>query len=373
MSAVLSVRLALPVIISLLVAGIVRAEVAIRSFGTTPDGREVKLYTLQQRSGLHVAVMNYGAAIVRLEAPDAKGKFADVVLGFDRLEGYLGKNPYFGAIIGRYTNRIREGRFSLDGKAYQLSINDTAHAKPHQLHGGRSGFDKKYWESSIISQNPPSVRFQLVSPDGEEGYPGNLNAAVIYTVSNNTLKIEFTASTDKTTIYNPTSHIYFNLAGQGLVDGQWLMLNSRTYLEIDSDWVPTGKLQDVAGTKFDFNRPTRLGDRFYESRLPKYIDHTFVLNTIGHGPLSFAAELFDPVSRRCLKIFTNQPGLHCYPGNSLDGSVTGKRGESYPQYSGICLEPQNFPDAPNHPNFPSAVLRSGEEFKSITVYEFSIK
>ncbi len=347
------------------------AGVTSKPFGAMPDGRAVILYTLKVPSGIQLDVMNYGATVVRLLVPDASDHQADVVLGFDRFEDYLGKNPYFGSVIGRYANRIRGGRFSLDGKPYQLTLNDTAHQEKHHLHGGVSGFDKKLWQGAVLSQSPPSVRFQRISPDGEEGYPGNLTATVTYTLLQHALKIEFTAQTDQPTIYNPTSHLYLNLSGQGLVDQHRLTVPAEFYVETDKDWIPTGKLKPVAGTKLDFTQPTVLADRLYDEHPPRYVDHTFVLAPMADNDLVLAAELFDPSSGRRLKIFTDQPGLHCYPANSLDGTITGKGGTTYPQFSAICLEPQNFADAPNHPTFPSAVLRPGETFRSQIVYEFS--
>jgi len=342
-------------------------------FGKLPDGRPVTLYGLSS-GDLQVRVMDYGATVVNLITPDRDGRSGDIALGFESLAPYLTKSPYFGATVGRYANRIAKGRFTLDGRTYQLAINNA----PNTLHGGKRGFDKQMWAAHILSQNPPSVRFSRVSPDGEEGYPGTLNVSVTYTlVKRDELKISYEATTDRDTVLNLANHTYFNLAGQGngTILGQQLTLNADRYTPVDATLIPTGKIEPVAGTVMDFRKPVAVGARIAQvGGNPVGYDHNYVLNKswLG-GKVQWAATVYDPLSGREMKISTDQPGLQFYSGNFLDGTLPGKGGKTYPQYSTIVLEMQHFPDSPNQPNFPSTVLRPGETFRSTTLYKFSAK
>lgn len=340
------------------------------SFGKTASGDPVKLYTLSNASGASVSVMNYGATVVRILVPDRRGKLGDVVLGFDTFGPYPGQSPYFGAIVGRYGNRIAKGRFVLDGKSYQLAVNNG----PNALHGGIHGFDKQMWAVHIVSENPPSVEFSRISHDGEEGYPGTLAVHVTYTWDNHDeLKIGYRAVTDKPTILNLTNHTYFNLAGHGTILNHRLYLNADAFTPVDATLIPTGEIRPVKGTPWDFLTPTAIGSRIKQvGGNPVGYDHNYVLNK-GWGAWSTAAEVDEPTTGRTMKVLTDQPGLQFYSGNFLDGTVRGKGGAAYPQYGAFCLETQHFPDSPNHANFPTVVLRPGSTFKSATVYAFGVK
>lgn len=308
--------------------------------------------------------------------PDREGRLDDVVLGFDNLEGYLRKNPYFGALIGRYANRIANGRFKLDGQVYQLPVNNP----PNTLHGGTRGFDSVSWQATEIEQNgEPALLLKYVSPDGEEGFPGRLEAEVTYSVgADNELRLDFHATTDKKTVLNLTNHSYFDLAGQakGNVLDHVVTIASDRYLPIDEHLIPTGELAAVAETPFDFRTPRRIGERIDDQdaqlKLAIGYDHTYALSRDGGPEPVFAARAVDPVSERVLEVYTTQPGVQFYSGNHLTGSVTGKGGKVYEFRTGFCLETQAFPDSPNHPEFPSTVLTPGATFRATTVFKFSV-
>ncbi|MCZ2155911.1 MAG: galactose mutarotase [Bryobacterales bacterium] len=343
-------------------------------FGQLPGGEQVTRYTFRNARGVELSVMDYGATILSVKLPDSSGKLTDVVLGFDTLEGYLGTQPYMGAVVGRYANRIAKGKFTLDGKTYTLAINNG----PNALHGGLKGFDKKLWTAKSVSvDGQPAVEMAYTSPAGEEGYPGTLNATVTYSLTNDTeVKLHYTATTDAPTVVNLTNHAYFNLAGagKGTILDHIVTLNADRFTPVDSSLIPTGELLAVDGTPFDFRVPAAIGARIgdlenEQIRFGGGYDHNFVLNGTA-GQLSFAARVKEPVSGRVLQVFTDQPGLQFYTGNFLDGSVTGKGGLRYEKRFGFCMETQHFPDSPNHPEFPSVVLNPGETFHSTTVYRF---
>jgi aldose 1-epimerase len=345
------------------------AKVTKSVFGEMPDGRKVDIYTLEE-GALKARVMTYGARLVSLEVPDRNGKTADVVLGYDSLEPYT-KDPktYFGAIVGRYGNRIAHGTFELDGKRYHLPINDG----DNSLHGGTVGFDKVLWQGKEI---PGGVELTLVSKDGDQGYPGTLTARVRYTLEAHALKIEYFATTDKDTVLNLTNHSYFNLAGEGQGDilGHVLTIPADRYTPVDSGLIPTGELAPLAGTPLDFRKPAPIGarihDNFEQLRLGKGYDHNFVLNG-QMGALHEAAQVVDPKSGRVLTVETTQPGVQFYSGNFLDGTAHGKHGHVYNQHAALCLETQHFPDSPNHPKFPTSELKPGETYHYVTVFKFS--
>jgi aldose 1-epimerase len=342
------------------------------TFGKTPSGESVQLYTLGNSTGLEVAIINYGGIVVSLKAPDRTGKISDVVLGFDTLDGYLKTHPYFGALVGRYGNRIAKGSFSLNGVAYKLARNNGE----NHLHGGIKGFDKVVWKAKPSSGGVPALELNYTSKDGEEGYPGNLSATVIYSLDNNQLKIEYSATTDKETVVNLTNHSYFNLAGQGEGDilGHQVMIQADRFTPVDAGLIPTGELRAVEGTPFDFRKSTTIGARIdagdEQIKLGKGYDHNFVLNARGVG-LTLAARVTEPKSGRVLEVLTTEPGVQFYTGNFLDGTVQGKSGKVYQQRYGFCLETQHFPDSPNKPQFPSVVLKPGERYQTTTVYRLT--
>ncbi len=351
-----------------------KATVKKQAFGKTADGTPVDLYTLSNANGFEVAITNYGGIIVSLKAPDRNGRFADVVLGFDSLDGYLKQHPYFGAIVGRYGNRIAKGRFKLNGTEYKLATNNG----PNALHGGIKGFDKAVWQAKEL-QSPEGQALQLtyVSKDGEEGYPGNLTVTVVYTVTDkNELKIDYSATTDKDTVLNVTNHSYFNLAGEGDILGHDLKLNAGRFTPVDSGLIPTGELRSVKGTPFDFSTPTPIGARIgaadEQIKLGGGYDHNFVLDS-GGGTLAQAAEVYEPKTGRVLEVWTTEPGIQFYTGNFLDGTLKGKGGRVYAKRTGLCLETQHFPDSPNKPAFPSTVLKAGAKYQSQTVFRFSAR
>ena len=317
--------------------------------------------------------MTYGATIVDLLVPDANGELADVSLGFDSIEPYPTHGAYFGTIAGRFANRINAGKFTLEGRSYQLALNNP----PNHLHGGLVGFDKQVWKAKILKSKQPSVRFTLRSPDGQEGYPGTFKVAVTYTLTDrNQLRIGYKATTDKTTIVNLTNHTYFNLAGagNGTVLDHSLKVNASHYTPVNSALIPTGEIKSVEGTPLDFRKSTRVGSRIAEvGGDPVGYDHNFVLSQSHQARPKLAAEVYEPTSGRVMKVYTDQPGVQFYTGNFLDGSITGKGGKVYQQYFGFCLETQHYPDSPNQPGFPSTVLQPGETFKSTTIYQFSVK
>lgn len=344
-----------------------------RPFGKTAHGEEVTLYTLTNKNGMHVTIIDYGATIVNLVVPDRHGKMADVVLGFDNLESYLSHNAFFGCIVGRYCNRIAKGQFTLGRSTYTLAKNDG----PNTLHGGLRGFDKRVWKAEPVNSESPAIRFTRLSRDGEEGYPGNLFVSVTYTLTDdNTLRIAYQATTDKTTVINLTSHSYFNLAGAGNGDilKQVLTLHANAFTPVDSTLIPTGQIKEVAGTPWDFRTPTPIGKHLNEvPGKPVGYDHNYVLDKGFFSDWALAAEVSDPRSGRTMKVFTDQPGVQFYTGNFLDGTLIGKGGKPYLQHAAFCLETQHYPDSPNHANFPSTVLAPGQVFKSTTVYAFGTK
>ncbi|NVO32483.1 aldose epimerase family protein [Hymenobacter lapidiphilus] len=343
-------------------------------FGETADGTDVRLFTLQNAHGMQAAITNYGGIITRLLVPDRAGRPGDVVLGFDTLSDYQRRppheSPYFGALIGRYGNRIARGRFTLDGKEYPLATNDG----PHHLHGGQRGFDKVVWQATPgTSAAGQTLALHYTSPDGEEGYPGNLAVTVVYTLTHdNALRIDYTATTDQATPVNLTNHSYFNLsAGQNPdVLAHELLLNADKYTAVDDQLIPTGELRPVAGTPMDFRQANTIGARIARvlGPPPGGYDHNWVLNGQGMRPV---ARVYEPVSGRALEVHTDQPGVQFYSGNFLDGSLTGKNGRVYGKHAGFCLETQHFPDSPNHPNFPSTILRPGDTLRTSTLYTFS--
>ena len=294
-----------------------------------------------------------------------------MALGFDDLSGYLKKNndPYFGATIGRYGNRIAKGQFTLDGHSYQLAANNG----PNALHGGLKGFDKQVWKADVLSTNPPEILFSRVSQDGEEGYPGTMKASVRYTLTDkNQIKLAYLATTDKPTIVNLTHHSYFNLAGagNGTILDELLTLNADAYTPVDDTLIPTGEIKKVSGTPMDFRKPTAIGARIQQvGGKPVGYDHNFVLKDSGSG-VRWIATVEDPKSGRVMKVYSDQPGVQFYSGNFLDGSITGKNDKTYQQYAALCLEPQHFPDSPNEPKFPSVVLKPGETYHSTIIYAF---
>lgn len=327
-----------------------------KNFGSTA-GQDVGLYTLTNERGYAVAITTYGGAIVSLQAPDRNGSFADVVLGFDTLAEYARNPRYFGGLIGRHANRIAQGRFALDGVTYQLTQNNGV----NHLHGGARGFDKHVWQVTDDSSSD-SLHLEYLSADGEEGYPGNLHASVVYKLSDNELAINYEATTDRETIVNLTNHSYFNLAGHGDILRHELMLHAGGFTPVSDELIPTGEIKPVENTPMDFRAGRPIENGGY--------DHNFVLSDYD-GALRLAARLYEPNSGRVLEILTTQPGIQFYSGNFLDGSFTGKGGVVYNRYAGLCLEPQHFPDAPNHTNFPSTTLKPGEVYREISVYRFS--
>jgi len=343
-------------------------------FGSTADGTAIDLYTLANKHGMSAAVMNYGGIVVALKVPGRDGRIDDVVLGFDNLNGYLGTNPYFGAIVGRYGNRIARGRFTLDGVEYTLARNNGENA----LHGGLRGFDKVVWQARDVSTpGTPRVELRYLSKDGEEGYPGNLSATVTYSVTDaNELRIDYLATTDKDTVVNLTNHSYFNLAGQGNGDilKHELQIDADSFTPVDAGLIPTGEPRKVEGTPFDFRQPTAIGARIHENNEQlirgRGYDHNFVLRG-GGGTLAPAAKVYEPTTGRVMEVLTTQPGVQFYSGNFLDGTIRGKGGKVYQQRYGLCLETQHFPDSPNHPSFPTVVLKPGERYQTTTIYRFS--
>jgi aldose 1-epimerase len=351
-----------------------KSGVQQRDFGTR-DGRPVILYTLTNSHGVEVRAMNYGGIILSLRVPDRKGQLADIVLGHDKAEGYMPNPPFLGAIVGRYANRIANGTFTLDGKTYTLPKNDG----PNTLHGGITRtFDKVLWDGEPL-KGKNGVAFTYLSKDGEEGFPGNLKVTVTYTLTDsNELVIDYQATTDKATPINVSQHSYFNLKGEGngdILDHE-IMINADKFTPVDKNLIPTGELRAVKGTPFDFTTSTKIGTRIEDSYeqmvLGHGYDHNFVLNRKGAG-ISLAARVYEPSTGRVLEVSTTQPAVQFYTGNFLDGSVTGKEGHVYKRRYGLCLETQHYPDSPNHPDFPSAILKPGEKFHQTTVFKFSAK
>jgi len=348
-----------------------------KSFGKTPGGQPVDLFVLTNKNGAEVSITNYGGAVVSIKLPDRSGKFADVVLGYDTIDGYVNDKGYFGALVGRYGNRIAHAQFVLDGKTYTLAKNNGENS----LHGGVKGFNKAVWTAKTLSKKDgQSLELSYLSQDGEEGFPGNLKVTVIYTLTDsNALKIEYSATTDKKTVVNLTNHSYFNLAGQGNGDilGHLLTIEADKFTPVDSGLIPTGELRDVAGTPFDFRKPTAVGARIDQDdeqlKLGGGYDHNFVLRRSAGSGESLAARVVEPTSGRVLEVWTTEPGVQFYTGNFLDGKTVGKGGVTYPKRSALCLETQHFPDSANQPKFPSVVLNPGERYHTITTYKFSME
>jgi aldose 1-epimerase len=352
-----------------------KAKVAIEktAWGKTPDGEEVDLYTLTNANGMKVKITSYGGIITEIWVADKDGKFADVALGHDSLKGYLAGHPYFGAITGRVANRIAKGKFTLDGKEYTLAVNNG----PNHLHGGKKGFDKVVWKAGRSDANDAraSLELKYTSPDGEEGYPGALEVSVIYVLNNkNELTIYYSAQTSKATPVNLTNHAYFNLAGhdQGDILGHEIQISADQYTPTDATLIPTGKIEPVKGTPFDFTEATPIGKHIKEINSdPVGYDLNYVLRA-GEG-LRTAARVTEPKSGRVLEVRTSEPGIQFYTGNFLDGKDKGKGGAVYKQYAGFCLETQHFPDSVNHKNFPTVILIPGNRCTSATVFAFSAK
>ncbi len=353
-----------------------KVTITKEAFGTTKGGEGVDIYTLKNAKGSVAKIMTYGGTVVQLMVPDKNGKMDDILLGFDNLKDYEEKSPYFGCIIGRYGNRIGKAKFTLDGKEYTLAANNNG----QHLHGGIKGFDKVVWQAKPFeSKEGPGLKLHYLSKDMEEGYPGNLDVTVTYTLTNdNELKIDYHATTDKPTICNLTNHCYFNLAGQGNGDilGHELMINADNFTPVDQYLITTGQIRPVKGTPFDFTSPTAIGKRINaDNQQIKYgpgYDHNWVLNK-DDFKMSLAAKVYEPTSGRVMEIYTNEPGIQFYSGNFLDGTLTGKDGKVYGHRSGFCLETQHYPDSPNKPNFPSVILLPGQIYQTTTIHKFSAK
>jgi aldose 1-epimerase len=344
-----------------------------RSYGKMPDGTPVESYTLKNSKGMSAEIITYGGAVVRLTAPDRTGKYADIVLGMDNLEGYIGQTGHFGALIGRYGNRIGHGMFTLEGKVYHLPKNDGENT----LHGGPLGFDRLVWKAREISGG---LELTYVSPDGDQGFPGTMTAKAIYTLTNqNELKIDYTATTDKPTVVNLTNHSYFNLAGaaSGPILQHEVTILAGQFTPVDAGLIPTGELRPVKGTPFDFTKSTAIGKRIEDKdeqiQLGHGYDHNFVLNSGGGAAPKKAAEVYEPTSGRVVEVLTTEPGLQFYTGNFLDGKVKGKDGVAYVFRGAFCMETQHFPDSPNKPKFPSTELKPGQTYHTTTIYKFSAR
>lgn len=337
-------------------------------------GDKLELYVLTNTNGMSVTVLNYGATLARLEVPDRRGKIEDVLLGHEKLSDFVGGRFYFGATIGRYANRIARGRFSLDGKDYQVTVN----SKGNMLHGGLVGFDKKFWNTKVEGEKN-AVEFSLVSPDGDEGFPGTMEVKVVYEVNdNNELCIHYRATADKTTVVNLTNHAYFNLTGNPAVSilDHILTINSETFTPTDSFSIPIGEIKSVVGTPMDFTSPCVIGSRIEDNDIQlqqsKGYDHNYVLKHF-NGSVRTAATVYEPLSGRFMEVLTDQPGLQFYSGNYLDGTLRGKKGIYYQSRAGLCLECQHFPNAPNEENFPSVILKPGDVYTQNTTYKFSVQ
>jgi len=359
------------VLLSLIFTAAIRADVVESDFGKMRDGTAVRLFTITNASGSTVRITTYGAAVVSLKVPDRSGNLGDIVLGFDSIDGYLGNDPFFGAIVGRYANRIHGAAFSLDGTQYKLVANE----RGNMLHGGH-GFDKVVWTGAKADEN--SVEFVYLSKDGDQGFPGNLTAHVRYSLSDaNELTIDYSATTDKDTVVNLTNHSYFNLAGagNGEVLNHELTIDADQYLAADAAGIPTGEFVDDAGTPFDFREAHQIGERIAaddeQLRFARGYDRNFVLNK--RDGLRLAATVYEPTRGRVMEIRTTEPGLQFYSGNGLNGAIVGKDGKKYARHGAFCLEPQHYPDSPNHPEFPTTELKPGETYHSMTVYKFSTR
>ena len=348
-----------------------------RDFGKTSDGKSATLYTLKNKRGMSVSITDFGANVVSINVPDHQGNIGDVVLGYDDAAGYETGKESFGATVGRYANRIAHGSFSIDGKDYTLFKNNGENT----LHGGKVGFNKKWWEAKDVSTPlTPALQLEYVSKDGEEGFPGNLSVRVTFTLKDdNALQINYRATTDRKTVLNLTNHSYFNLAGSGTILDESVMIAASKFTPVDAGMIPTGELRSVAGTPLDFRAPTVVGDRidsdYDQLKLGRGYDHNWILdaNAKPGGRVTLAATVSDPRSGRKLEVWTNQPAIQLYTGNFLDGTQIGKGGVHYAQRSALCLETQHYPDSPNHPKFPTTELLPGQTFTSETIFKFSAK
>lgn len=344
------------------------------SFGQLADGTAVDIYTLTNANGVEARITNYGGIIVSLKTPDRAGNLGDITHGFEKIADYQAGHPFFGSLVGRYGNRIGQAKFSLNGVTYELAANNGR----NHLHGGKVGFDKKVWQAEeSANADGPALVLMTTSADGEENYPGNLSVKVTYTLlESNALRIDYQASSDKDTIVNLTNHAYFNLAGAGTILDHEIMINADRFTPVDAELIPTGELRAVRGTPFDFTTARRIGERIdaddEQIRYGKGYDHNFVLNHEA-GKMGLAARAYDPQSGRVLEVETTEPGVQFYTANFLTGSLTGKGGRVYERRSGFCLETQHFPDSPNKPDFPSTLLRKGSEYRTTTIFRFSVK
>ncbi len=343
------------------------------TFGTTSDGQTVTLFTLTNRNGLVVKVSNYGAALTECHIPDRTGTMADVTLGFSQFSDYQDKNdPFLGVVAGRYANRIAKGRFRLEGVDYELAINNG----PNHLHGGKRGFDRRVWQASPLGEGKEGVRLGYQSPDGEEAYPGNLETTIEYELTDdNEFRMAYRAQTDRATPINLTNHAYWNLAGEssGSIRDHQLKIEAERYTPVDEHLIPTGEILTVANTPLDFRKARTIGERIDQvGKDPVGYDHNFVLTKEEEGALNLAATVTESRSGRKMEIFTTEPGIQLYTANFLDGTLTGKSGQKYSAHDGLCLECQHFPDSPNHPHFPSTILRPGQEYRQTTLHRFSL-
>jgi aldose 1-epimerase len=371
-------RVTLAAVLFIFVAAMAHAQTNVtrQPFGQTTAGESVDIYTLTNQSGMEARITNYGGILVSLKTPDRKGTQADIVLGLNSLNDYLKGHPYFGAIVGRYANRIARGRFTLNGTEYKLAVNNGE----NHLHGGITGFDKAVWTArSLLMKNAVSLSLSYLSKDGEEGYPGNLQVRVTYTLTNNNeLKIDYLATTDKDTVINLTEHSYFNLAGEGNGDilGHLLQINANRFTPTDAGSIPTGELRSVSGTPLDFTTSTAIGARISQPdqqlQFGNGYDQNFIING-RNGELRQAAIVYEPTSGRTIEVWTTEPGVQFYTGNYLDGTLMGKSGKTYGKRSGFCLETEHFPDSPNKPSFPTTKLKRGARFKSTTIYRFGTR
>jgi aldose 1-epimerase len=352
------------------------SSISKAAFGKTPEGVPVEIYTLRNAHGAEARIMTYGGIVQSLKMPDRQGKFDDIVLGYDNLQGYIDKTPYFGCLVGRYGNRIGGAKFTLEGQTYTLAANNGTNS----LHGGLKGFDKVIWTGkALTTAKGPALELTYLSKDGEEGFPGNLNVKAVYTLTDdNELRVEFAATTDKPTVCNLTHHSYFNLRGQGNGDilGHEVFINADKTTPVDGGLITTGEFAPVDGTPFDFRKATAIGARINDPNTvlqygPGY-DHNWVINKPA-GELGLQARVYEPTSGRVMEVISDEPGLQFYAGNFLDGTITGKGGAVYQKRTGFCMEPQHYPDSPNQPNFPTVVLRPGQSYKNTIIYKFSVK
>ena len=362
-------------LVAWLVAGAVGGAGTVTSepFGKTADGKEVSIFTLKNSKGVEARIMNYGGIVVSLKVPDQKGVLGDVVLGYDNLADYIKATPYFGALVGRYGNRIAKGKFTVNGTECHLATNNIG----NHLHGGIKGFDKVVWDAEILKDKPEAtLELKYVSPDGEEGYPGSLSVTAVYSITEkNELRLDFIATTDKPTVCNLTHHSYFNLAGKGDILGHEVAIFADAFTPVDSTLIPTGELKPVVGTPFDFRKATAIGARIKKDdeqlKFGGGYDHNWVINK-SPGKLARLASVYEPVTGRVMEVFSTEPGLQFYSGNFLDGSNVGKGGVAYQYRAGFCMEPQHYPDSPNKPQFPSVVLKPGQTYRNTIIYRFSV-